>query len=57
MHGYEYNVFTAKLVDMKSWKKEDTWMEQNPEWRKSEDLILYSVFEKDGNIYLNLPEA
>lgn len=56
MHGYEYNIFTGKLVDMKSWKKEDTWVEQNPEWRKSGNLALYMVSEKDGNIYLNLPK-
>ena len=29
MHGYEYNVFTGNLENMKSWKKEDTWMEQS----------------------------
>jgi nitrite reductase/ring-hydroxylating ferredoxin subunit len=54
MHGYEYNVFTGKLENMKSWKKEDSWMEQSPEWRKSGDLTLYSIMEKDGTIYLGL---
>ena len=44
MHGYEYNVFTGKLEDMKSWKKEETWIEQSPEWRKSGNLILYSLY-------------
>jgi nitrite reductase/ring-hydroxylating ferredoxin subunit len=54
MHGYEYSVFTGKLEKIKSWKKEDTWMEQSPEWRKSGDLILYQVTEKDGTIYVRL---
>ncbi len=54
MHGYEYNVFTGKLEKMKSWKKEDTWVEQDPEWRKSGDLKLYSVSEENGTIYVSL---
>ena len=52
MHGYEYNVFTGKLVHMKSWKKDESWMEQSLEWRKSNDLTLYPVIEKDDIIYL-----
>jgi nitrite reductase/ring-hydroxylating ferredoxin subunit len=52
MHGYEYNVFSGKLESMKSWKREDTWMEQSPEWRKSGDLALYPVEEKEGAVYL-----
>ncbi len=52
MHGYEYNVFTGKLENMKSWKKEASWVEQSPEWRKSGDLVLYEVFEKDGHVYI-----
>jgi len=54
MHGYEYNVFNGRLQNMKSWKKEDTWMEQSPEWRKSGDLILYPLMEKEGVIYVCL---
>jgi nitrite reductase/ring-hydroxylating ferredoxin subunit len=54
MHGYEYDVFTGKLESMKSWKKEDTWIEQSPEWRKSADLTLYSIMEKDGIIYVRI---
>lgn len=54
MHGYEYNVFTGKLENMKSWKKEETWVEQNPEWRKSGDLILYEIKEHDGTVYVRL---
>lgn len=54
MHGYEYNVFTGKLEKMTSWKKEDTWVEQDPEWRKSGDLVLYPVSEEDGTVYVSL---
>lgn len=38
MHGYEYNIFDGSLITMKSWKKESSWIEQNPEWRKSDQL-------------------
>ena len=54
MHGYEYNVFTGRLEKMLSWKKEDTWVEQHPEWRKSGDLVLYSVSEESGKVYVSI---
>lgn len=54
MHGYEFDVFTGKLVNMKSWKKEGTWVEQVPEWRKSGDLRLYKVWEANGNIFIDI---
>jgi nitrite reductase/ring-hydroxylating ferredoxin subunit len=54
MHGYEFNVFTGKLENVKSWKKENTWIEQSAEWRKSGDLILYTVIEKDKDIYVDI---
>ena len=54
MHGYEYNVFTGKLEKMMSWKKEDTWIEQDLEWRKSGPLILYTISEEDGVVYVSL---
>lgn len=54
MHGYEYNVFTGRLESMKSWKKEATWVEQSPEWRKSGDLVLYTILEKDGAVHVEL---
>jgi nitrite reductase/ring-hydroxylating ferredoxin subunit len=56
MHGYEFNIFTGKLEHMKSWKKEDTWIEQNAEWRKSGNLILYTVMEKNKNIYIEIDQ-
>ncbi|MEO9295432.1 MAG: Rieske (2Fe-2S) protein [Nitrososphaera sp.] len=55
MHGYEYNVFSGRLEKMASWKKESTWVEQSPEWRKSGDLVLYPVTEKDGIVYVDVP--
>jgi nitrite reductase/ring-hydroxylating ferredoxin subunit len=54
MHGYEFNIFTGKLENMKSWKKENTWIEQSAEWRKSGDLISYTVIEKDEDIYVDI---
>ena len=54
MHRYEYNVFTGRLENMQSWKREDTWMEQSLEWRKSGDLTLYSVYEQNGTVYVSL---
>jgi hypothetical protein len=54
MHGYELNLFIGNLEHMKSWKKDERWMEQNAEWRKSGNLDLYSVLEKEGSIYIEL---
>ena len=53
MHGYEYNVFTGKLENMKSWKIEESWMEQTLEWRKSGDLKLFEVEEHDNGIFID----
>jgi nitrite reductase/ring-hydroxylating ferredoxin subunit len=55
MHGYEYNVFNGNLVTMKSWKKEPSWMEQSPEWRKSGQLILYRIFENEKGVFIEVP--
>ena len=57
MHGYEYNLFSGKLEKMLSWKKEDTWMEQHPEWRKSGDLVLFPVEEENGTVYVTLKKS
>ena len=35
-------------------EKENTWIEQSAEWRKSGDLILYTVIEKDEDIYVDI---
>ena len=54
MHKYEFNVFTGSLENMKSWKKDDAWVEQSPEWRKSGDLVLYKVRELDGDVLVSI---
>jgi nitrite reductase/ring-hydroxylating ferredoxin subunit len=55
MHGYEYNVFTGRLEKMASWKKEDTWVEQSPEWRRSGDLVIYPLqVEQDGWVCVSI---
>jgi nitrite reductase/ring-hydroxylating ferredoxin subunit len=53
MHGYEYNIFTGELKNMKSWKKEEGWMEQSANWRKSGNLRLYKIDEHDKSIYID----
>jgi len=42
------------LTNMKSWKKSDTWIEQNPAWRASGDLIMYDIEIKDNDVYLEI---
>jgi nitrite reductase/ring-hydroxylating ferredoxin subunit len=54
MHGYEYDVFTGKLENMKSWKRDDTWKEQTLAWRYSGDLKTYDPYEKDGKILIEI---
>ena len=54
MHGYEFNIFTGKLEHMRSWKKEEAWIEQSAEWRKSGDLVLYKIIEKGKDVYLEI---
>jgi nitrite reductase/ring-hydroxylating ferredoxin subunit len=54
MHGYEFSVFTGKLVNMKSWKKEYQWVEQTDAWRESGDLVIYPVAEKGDEIYVDI---
>lgn len=55
MHGYEFDIFTGKLVNMKSWKRDSRWMEQTAAWRESGDLTVYSVEEKDNEVYVEIP--
>jgi hypothetical protein len=33
----------------------DKWADQSPEWKKSKDLTLYNVLEKDGSIFVEIP--
>ena len=55
MHGYEFSVFTGKRVTMKSWKKENQWVEQTDSWRESGNLVIYPVAEKGDEIYVDIP--
>jgi nitrite reductase/ring-hydroxylating ferredoxin subunit len=57
MHGYEYNVFNGRLEDMKSWKKDSTWIEQNDQWRYSDDLKIYKIFSDNERIFIELNET
>lgn len=52
MHQYEYDIDSGKLTNMKSWKKSETWVEQNPAWRESGDLKMYDVIIKSNEIYV-----
>jgi nitrite reductase/ring-hydroxylating ferredoxin subunit len=54
MHGYEYNIWSGTLEKIKSWKKDPAWREQSQEWMRSDNLILYCVYEKNDGIYLEL---
>ncbi len=54
MHDYEFDVLTGKLTNMKSWKKSETWVEQNPAWRASGDLIMYDIEIKENEVYLKI---
>jgi hypothetical protein len=31
------------------------WSNQNSEWKKSDNLVLYKIIEKDNKIYLDIP--
>lgn len=54
LHGYEFDVCSGKLTKMKSWKQGDGWVEQNPEWRKSGDLIMYEIVEDSGYVCVKI---
>ena len=51
LHDFEYSLITGKLE-----KIPQKWMDQNSEWKKSDNLIIYKVIEKDGEIYLDISE-
>jgi nitrite reductase/ring-hydroxylating ferredoxin subunit len=54
MHGYEYNIFTGKLEKMKSWRKDSSWVEQNAQWRYSDDLKTYRVHLEKERVFIEL---
>ena len=49
MHDFEYDLNSGKLIHIPS-----KWNEQNPNWTKSDSLLLFQVFEKNGEIYLHV---
>ncbi len=54
-HNYEFDIFTGKLMKMTSWKEgHPEWIEQNPEWRKAGDLLIYDVKVRNGYVYVDL---
>ena len=52
MHGFEYNVFTGKLERIPN-----KWINQSQGWKKSGELILYDVIEReDGSVFVDIAE-
>jgi nitrite reductase/ring-hydroxylating ferredoxin subunit len=49
MHDFEYDLNSGKLIHIPS-----KWNEQNPNWTKSDNLLLFQIFEKNGEIYLHI---
>jgi nitrite reductase/ring-hydroxylating ferredoxin subunit len=49
MHDFEYDLNSGKLIHIPS-----KWNEQNPNWTKSDNLLLFQIFEKNGEIYLHV---
>lgn len=54
MHDYEFDIDSGKLTNMKSWKKSETWVEQNLAWRASGDLIMYDLEIKGNEVYIKV---
>jgi hypothetical protein len=50
LHDFEYNLTTGKLENIPS-----KWMNQNSEWKKSNDLVIYKIIEKENDIYVDIP--
>ncbi|MDW3631593.1 MAG: Rieske 2Fe-2S domain-containing protein [Nitrososphaeraceae archaeon] len=50
LHDFEYNLSTGKLENIPS-----KWQNQNSEWKKSNDLVIYKIIEKENNIYVDIP--
>jgi nitrite reductase/ring-hydroxylating ferredoxin subunit len=49
MHDFEYDLTSGKLLHIPS-----KWNDQNPNWTKSGNLLLFPISEKDGEIYIRL---
>ena len=50
LHDFEYNLTTGKLENIPS-----KWMNQNSEWKQSNDLVIYKIIEKENDIYIDIP--
>ena len=50
LHDFEYNLNTGKLE-----KIPQKWLNQSLEWKQSDDLIIYKVFERDNKVYVDIP--
>jgi Phenylpropionate dioxygenase and related ring-hydroxylating dioxygenases, large terminal subunit len=49
MHDFEYDLNSGKLIHIPS-----KWNEQNPNWTKSDNLLLFQLSEKNGEIFLHI---
>ncbi len=49
MHDFEYDLISGKLLHIPS-----KWNDQNPNWTKSGNLLLFPISEKNGEIYIRL---
>ena len=50
LHDFEYNINTGKLENIPS-----KWVNQSPEWKKSNDLVIYKIIEKENDIFVDIP--
>ena len=51
LHDFEYNLITGKLE-----KIPRKWLNQSSEWKKSDNLVIYKIIEKDDNIYIDITQ-
>jgi nitrite reductase/ring-hydroxylating ferredoxin subunit len=49
MHDFEFDLISGKLLHIPS-----KWNDQNPNWTKSDNLLLFPISEKNGEIYVQL---
>jgi len=52
MHYYEYDLENGKLD-----KIPKKWNKQSPEWRKSENLLIYDVIVKDEELFVDIRKS
>jgi len=51
LHDFEYNLITGKME-----KIPRKWLNQSSEWKKSDNLVIYKIIEKDDNIYIDITQ-